>query len=626
MLKKLLPILMPLLFLPTVVFAVSVPWNRPAVGTINPLYPVDGIGVYASSTIGNTAQNGGLTVLGGATTTGSAYFIGNVGIGTTSASANLGVQGNALISGTSTAGNLVATSTLTLPAISNCNTTNALTTNASGLVSCGAISGGASGAAPFIWANTFATIAAATSSPIWAQSGVFASSTSQIASTTFSVNGNVGVGTFTPGANLDVQSNGSMPFRVLNQTGISLLEVESTGNTGVGTTSAWAKLSINNSTNDAARQPLFSVASSTANSTTTAFLITNSGNIGINNPAPTQMVHLLTLSSTTQFLMQNSSTSVSIGNVTNFRSQASPILKLAGTIFNSSSGGNTVMSGGLQMRGATGNANPTVSKLAFLVGTDDAEPTEQMSITNSGLFTVLGGADFAGPSLSNTYNVNIRNTTQGTSGNPQNSNKLVFEGSFFNSVNGGIANQSYIQLLNSKTNANPTINRLGFFTAAGQNGGVPYEQLSISTNGQVGVGSTSPAAKFSINNSTNDIQLGQPLLWIASSTATATTTVFLVDNVGHQFATTTIPTLSSCGTSPSMVGSDDHGTVTTGATASGCTVTFGNPWPKAPSCTVTAQTGSIANTFSYAVSATAITVTETGIGGSLFDFICRGNQ
>jgi hypothetical protein len=64
------------------------------------------------------------------------------------------------------------------------------------------------------------------------------------------------------------------------------------GNLGVGTTSPWAKLSINNSTNDAAGQPLFVVASSTANSTTTAFIINNQGNVGVGTTSPVSRLHI----------------------------------------------------------------------------------------------------------------------------------------------------------------------------------------------------------------------------------------------------------------------------------------------------------------------------------------------
>jgi len=53
-----------------------------------------GLTAFASTTIGNGTQTGGLTISGGATTTGTAYFAGNVGIGTTSPSSLLSLQGS----------------------------------------------------------------------------------------------------------------------------------------------------------------------------------------------------------------------------------------------------------------------------------------------------------------------------------------------------------------------------------------------------------------------------------------------------------------------------------------------------------------------------------------------------
>lgn len=64
-------------------------WNM-RFGALTPTTTV-GILVSASSTIGNGAQAGGLTVNGGATTTGIAYFGDKVGIGTTSPFAKLSI-------------------------------------------------------------------------------------------------------------------------------------------------------------------------------------------------------------------------------------------------------------------------------------------------------------------------------------------------------------------------------------------------------------------------------------------------------------------------------------------------------------------------------------------------------
>ncbi|TSC69410.1 MAG: hemagluttinin family protein, partial [Parcubacteria group bacterium Gr01-1014_56] len=82
----------------------------------------------------------------------------------------------------------------------------------SGNLSCGTDATSAGGS-PFVWLDNFGTTTAATSSPIWAQAGIFASSTSRIASTTFAINGNVGVGTTSPWAKFSIQTNNAADER-----------------------------------------------------------------------------------------------------------------------------------------------------------------------------------------------------------------------------------------------------------------------------------------------------------------------------------------------------------------------------------------------------------------------------
>jgi hypothetical protein len=87
-----------------------------------------GILSLASSTIGNGVQDGGLTVNGGATTTGASYFVGNIGVGIQPSAYALDVLGTTRLS-----------STLTLQNISSCAGSSALQTDGSGNVSCGSI-------------------------------------------------------------------------------------------------------------------------------------------------------------------------------------------------------------------------------------------------------------------------------------------------------------------------------------------------------------------------------------------------------------------------------------------------------------------------------------------------------
>lgn len=86
------------------------------------------------------------------------------------------------------------------------------------------------------------------------------------------------------------------------------------------------------------------------------------------------------------------------------------------------------------------------------------------------------------------------------------------------------------------------------------------------------------------------------------------------------------PTLSSCGTGPSIVGNNNIFTITPGATAGGCTATFTpGTFIKTPVCTVSQQTLSLVNALSYTVTATAITFTETSLTSKL-DVHCFGRD
>lgn len=119
---------------------------------------------------------------------------------------------------------------------------------------------------------------------------------------------------------------------------------------------------------------------------------------------------------------------------------------------------------------------------------------------------------------------------------------------------------------------------------------------------------------------------------VASSGATTignSTTTFTFLTNGHITSTSTsnTPVLSSCGTTPSIVGSDAAGTVTVGSVAAtGCTITFANAYVNAPACTVTEQTGSVTNVFSYTLSTTAIVVSQTGLTSDKLNYVCIGNE
>lgn len=88
----------------------------------------------------------------------------------------------------------------------------------------------------------------------------------------------------------------------------------------------------------------------------------------------------------------------------------------------------------------------------------------------------------------------------------------------------------------------------------------------------------------------------------------------------------TIPTLSSCGTSPSITKGSTDGAfeITQGSVSTGCTITFGVSKTNTPFCTLTDQAGAV---FSYTTTNTAITVVNIGVLSSTkMNGICVQNN
>lgn len=92
---------------------------------------------------------------------------------------------------------------------------------------------------------------------------------------------------------------------------------------------------------------------------------------------------------------------------------------------------------------------------------------------------------------------------------------------------------------------------------------------------------------------------------------------------GINLGTTTAPALTSCGTTPAIVGTDLAGTVTMGTSATGCVITFQSAKAAAPVCVVTWIATPLASQ-SYVTSASAITLTQTSTSNNVVKYICIG--
>jgi hypothetical protein len=103
--------------------------------------------------------------------------------------------------------------------------------------------------------------------------------------------------------------------------------------------------------------------------------------------------------------------------------------------------------------------------------------------------------------------------------------------------------------------------------------------------------------------------------------------VEVIDSNGHiRVGNQTAPALTSCGTSPSIVGDDTAGTVTMGTgTPTGCVITFKTAYANTPICVVVWPAQILASQ-SYAVSTTAITTTQTATSSNKVNYICRAQN
>jgi hypothetical protein len=115
----------------------------------------------------------------------------------------------------------------------------------------------------------------------------------------------------------------------------------------------------------------------------------------------------------------------------------------------------------------------------------------------------------------------------------------------------------------------------------------------------------------------------------ATNTWTATQT-FATESTSLRVDSSSAPSVSSCGTSPSVTSGSTNsgGQFTTGSsgTPSGCTITFSNSgWPTNAWCTVSPVNSTISTLYISAQSKTAFTVATTAANSLKISYTCVGN-
>ena len=291
------------------------------------------------------------------------------------------------------------------------------------------------------------------------------------------------------------------------------------GNVGIGTTSPWAKLSINNSTNDTAGQLLFVIASSTANATTTLFVVSNTGSTtianGVNITSGCYAINgtcLSTSGSSFAYLFPNNATSTSL-------------MLLASTTI-----GTGTQSGGLTISG--GATTTGTAYFAGFVGIGTSSPFAPLSVagqvvaqnfvatSTTATSTLAGGLSVGNGALQYDSSSGITSIDSLQTGN------LTFD------TDAGVTNwidmpitsasaNGTIESYTANLNAHPMITVYGVATT------------SDVTNLSVGIGTTTPWADFAIQaNGTTTNTLTNVFVVASSTAAGANSTLFTIANTG----------------------------------------------------------------------------------------------
>ncbi len=416
----------------------------------------------ASSTIGNSNQNGGLTINGGATTTGSAYISGSLRIGTQASGSQLGNNNNntADSGGTgqgTTALNWNQNSAGYVGLFYNADTT----ANGNGL-----IVKGAANSTNSLLSVDFGTTQGTAGTSLFKVFG----------------NGNVGVGTSSPGTLLSIGGSGTGVNFIDNGTttfsgkGINLQNggCFSIRGTCVGSGSG-ASLSVANTWTalQTFQNAFISQASSTVGSGAQAGGLTISGgatttgnayfvgNVGVGTNNPQEAMHVKASSGTVRSLLENTSPT----GFAEFQEKSDTgdfrmgISGSSGTPFGSSG-----MAGYFDV----------VSNVPMLFGTNNQI---RMTVTNDGLIglgTMTPGS--FGSGFTNRLDVSGTGGAVAASVGPTDDNVGVFN----------LRSNNKFWQFTTRTSAES--NRFGLY----YNNGSTYtnELLSIATSGNVGIGTT----------------------------------------------------------------------------------------------------------------------------------------
>lgn len=155
------------------------------------------------------------------------------------------------------------------------------------------------------------------------------------------------------------------------------------------------------------------------------------------------------------------------------------------------------------------------------------------------------------------------------------------------------------------------------FISASGNSITPTLGITVQTNGDVSVATSTDLGLFSVTNASNTN------VFQAASTTNNSNSLTIAGHTG--FATSSV-SVTSCGTgSPTVLGSDETGAIVTGTSASSCTLNFAKNYVNPPVCVVS-DSNTTAVTDVSSVSSSSVTFSlASALSAVNMYYVCFGN-